>query len=178
MIYIRIFIVFFKCGLFAIGGGSASVPLIENEVVNNFKLMTFEEYTAAYGLGQTLPGPIATKLSALAGYEIGGVIGMVLAVLGLVLPSSIGIILLYRFYSNNHEAKWLQTIMKSIQPIVCALIMNLLLKTIAFTAKNINSDIEKLFSLSIFIIGCYLISIVKMNPLIVMLLAVTLGFIV
>lgn len=127
-IYFDLFVAFFRCGIFGFGGGQATVPLIEQEVVNTFGWLTIGEFTDAYAFGNSLPGPITTKLSALVGYKVGGILGSLLAIVGMVLPSAIAVVLLFAFYLRNKEAKWLQGMMKGVRPIVVVLIAQVLYK--------------------------------------------------
>jgi chromate transporter len=99
--YWQIFLAFFIPGILGYGGGPASIPLIENEVVDRYGWMTVSEFSEMLALGNSLPGPIATKLAGFVGYAQGGVPGSVIAVFAMVAPSLILMIfllgLLYRF---------------------------------------------------------------------------------
>ncbi|RKJ34138.1 chromate transporter, partial [Butyricicoccus sp. 1XD8-22] len=77
MIYIQIFLAFFYPGILGYGGGPATIPLIEHEVVENYGWMTTSEFSEVLALGNSLPGPIATKMAGFIGYEVGGVLGVV-----------------------------------------------------------------------------------------------------
>ncbi len=59
----RIFLAFFRVGMLGYGGGPASIPLVHKEVVDHYKWMTDEEFGDVLALGNTLPGPIVTKLA-------------------------------------------------------------------------------------------------------------------
>ncbi len=61
--YIDLFIAFMRCGIFGFGGGQATVPLIQEEVVENYKWLTMEEFIDAQALAQSLPGPVTTKMA-------------------------------------------------------------------------------------------------------------------
>ena len=87
MIYIHIFLAFFIPGIVGYGGGPASIPLIEHEVVSRYGWMTTSEFSEVLALGNALPGPIATKMAGYIGFEIGGVFGAVVAILSTVAPS-------------------------------------------------------------------------------------------
>lgn len=62
-----IFIAFFRSGILGFGGGPAAIPLVHKEVVGNFKWMTDDEFADVLSIGNTLPGPIATKMAGYIG---------------------------------------------------------------------------------------------------------------
>lgn len=98
MLLLELFWSFFKIGLFTIGGGYASLPLIENEIVNAKAWITVQEYTDIITISQITPGPIAINSSTFVGTKVGGFIGAVIATLGVVAPSVIIALLLARMY--------------------------------------------------------------------------------
>lgn len=101
MIYWQLFLAFFIPGILGYGGGPASIPLVENEVVHNYEWLTVNEFSEVLALGNALPGPIATKMAGYIGFAEAGVLGAVVAVFATVAPSLILMIgllgLLYKF---------------------------------------------------------------------------------
>lgn len=101
MIYWQLFLAFFIPGILGYGGGPASIPLIENEVVKNYGWLTVNEFSEVLALGNALPGPIATKMAGYIGYEQGGILGAIIATFATVAPSLILMIgllsILYKF---------------------------------------------------------------------------------
>ncbi|TYS59837.1 chromate transporter [Sutcliffiella horikoshii] len=101
MIYWEIFLAFFIPGILGYGGGPASIPLVENEVVHRYGWLSVSEFSEVLALGNALPGPIATKLAGYIGYEQAGVLGAAVGVFATVAPSLILMIalmsLLYKF---------------------------------------------------------------------------------
>jgi chromate transporter len=87
MIYMSIFWVFFITNILGYGGGPATIPLIQEEVVEQFKWMTTQEFNEAYAMGNALPGPIAPKMAGYIGFQEGGYLGAFLAVFATVAPS-------------------------------------------------------------------------------------------
>ncbi|MDD4781689.1 MAG: chromate transporter [Tissierellia bacterium] len=122
-LYIDLFLAFFRPGIFGFGGGPSAIPLIQEEVINNYGWMTVEEYIDAVALGNSLPGPIATKLAALIGYKVGGIIGSIITLTAMVLPTALAMILLYQVYSKYKEAKWLKNMMVAVKPVVVILLI-------------------------------------------------------
>ena len=89
MIYIQLFLSFFKIGMFSIGGGYAAMPLIQNEVVTIHSWLTMKEFADIITISQMTPGPIAINSATFVGIQIAGFPGAVIATLGCVTPSFI-----------------------------------------------------------------------------------------
>jgi chromate transporter len=103
-LYWDIFLAFFIPGIIGYGGGPASIPLIQIEVVNRYGWLTVEEFAELLAIGNTLPGPIATKMAGYIGYELGGVFGAFVALFATVAPSLLIMVfllaLLYKFKNS------------------------------------------------------------------------------
>ena len=97
MIYLELFITFFKIGLFGFGGGMAIFSLIQLEVVQHGWL-TPEEIVDIMAISQVTPGPIGINCATYVGYTIGGIWGSVLTTFALVLPSLIIMLTVCRLY--------------------------------------------------------------------------------
>ncbi len=122
-VYLNLFLAFLRPGLFGFGGGPSAIPLIQEEVIDNFGWMTVEEYIDAVALGNSLPGPIATKLAALIGYKVGGILGSLVTLVAMVAPTAIAIMFLYQLYSKYKEAQWLKSMMIAVKPVVVILLL-------------------------------------------------------
>src|SRR5699024_587165 len=102
MIYWQFFMANFISIILGYGGGPATIPLLEDEVVGRYEWFTTQEYSEMVALGNGLPGPIATKLAAYIGYEQGGILGAFVGLFGSVAPSMVlmlillGILLKYK----------------------------------------------------------------------------------
>ena len=90
--YWQLFITFARIGLFTIGGGYAMLPMMQSELVERHGWATEQEMMDYYALAQCTPGAIAVNVSTFIGYKIAGVLGGVIATLGLVFPSLVIII--------------------------------------------------------------------------------------
>ena len=99
----EIFCVFFKIGLFTIGGGYAMLPIIQKEVVEGKGWMTDEEFLDAISLTNSLPGPLATNSATFVGYRVARVPGSVAAVRGGAPPRGRKILRNAMVLSNNIE---------------------------------------------------------------------------
>lgn len=108
MIYWEIFLAFFIPGIIGYGGGPASIPLVQNEVVNHYNWYTVEQFGEVLAIGNALPGPIATKMAGYIGYDQAGMAGAFTGVFATVAPSLFLMIallsLLYK-YRNSPKVK-------------------------------------------------------------------------
>jgi chromate transporter len=122
MIYLNIFWAFFIPGVLGYGGGPASIPLIENEVVDRYHWLTVKEFSEVLALGNSLPGPIATKMAGYIGYEVAGVTGAVVGIFATVAPSLILMIALLSLlmkYKNSPQVKQMTMI---VRPVIAVLL--------------------------------------------------------
>ncbi len=85
--YWKIFVSFFKIGLFTFGGGYAMMPLFRQELIEKHKYINENELIDYYSIGQCTPGVIAVNVATFTGYKIKGVLGAATATLAIVLPS-------------------------------------------------------------------------------------------
>ncbi|MBB5174624.1 chromate transporter [Texcoconibacillus texcoconensis] len=115
MIYWEIFLAFFIPGILGYGGGPASIPLIEHEVVERYEWLTVEEFGEVLALGNALPGPIATKMAGYIGFEQAGILGASVGVFATVAPSLILMIVLLRLlyaFRQSTKVKWMTMIVR------------------------------------------------------------------
>ena len=101
----RIILSFMKIGVLAFGGAYAAVPLIEKEIVELQKWMTYEEFADLLALDELTPGPILINSATFVGMKISGIPGVIAATIGCILPSciiSLIMFLIYRKYKNCH----------------------------------------------------------------------------
>jgi chromate transporter len=122
MIYWDIFWAFFIANLLGYGGGPSTIPLIQNEVVNQYGWMKLSEFGDVLAIANALPGPIATKLAGFIGYELGGVLGAFIALAATILPSAIAVILLFKFVNLFKDSPKVKLMTKSVQPIIAVLL--------------------------------------------------------
>ena len=85
--YIKSFLIFFRIGIFTIGGGYAMVPLIETELVNKRKWISQSDFLDLMALAQTVPGIFAVNIAIFIGYKLRKFWGAFWMALGTILPS-------------------------------------------------------------------------------------------
>jgi chromate transporter len=108
MVFLKLFLIFFKIGLFAFGGGLAMLPLIQEEVVENNQWLTEQEFIDLVAIAQSTPGPIAVNAATFIGQKTGGILGGVFATAGVVMPSIIIMFIIASFFfifANNKYVK-------------------------------------------------------------------------
>ncbi len=124
---LELFCTFFRIGAFTFGGGYAMLSLIQKEVVGNKKWATDEEVLDYYAVSQCTPGVIAVNLATFIGQKKKGVLGAIVATLGVVLPSLIIITTIAAVLQNFMEYKIVQHIFGGIRVAVAVLIVNAVL---------------------------------------------------
>jgi chromate transporter len=171
MIYWELFMAFFIPGILGYGGGPASIPLVENEVVGNYGWMTRQEFSEVLAVGNSLPGPIATKLAAYIGYTEGGVIGSLVALFASVAPSIILMLILMAVllkYKDNPQVKNISSI---VRPIIAVLLG---VMTYQF-AKDSIIGLGVIYTI-VLIVGSYLmLEKLKWHPALVIVIALVVG---
>mgnify|MGYP003292622080 CR=1 FL=1 len=94
MIYLRLFFEFFKTGLFAIGGGMATIPFLY-DISDKTGWFTHDKLADMIAVSASTPGPIGVNMATFAGYMTRGILGALVATFALVLPSYIIILIIY-----------------------------------------------------------------------------------
>ncbi|CAM3554423.1 chromate transporter [Cytobacillus oceanisediminis] len=122
MIYVQIFLAFFIPGILGYGGGPASIPLVENEVVDNYEWLTVNEFSEVLAMGNALPGPIATKMAGYIGFQQAGVLGAIVGVFATVAPSLILMITLLGLLMKYKESPRVKRMTTYIRPVIAVLL--------------------------------------------------------
>ena len=116
-----LFFEFFKTGLFAVGGGLATIPFLQEMTVNH-DWFTISELTDMIAVAESTPGPIGVNMATYAGYASGEIIGAVIASIGLVFPSVIVIILVSKFLNKFRNSDIVNNAFYGLRPAVAGLI--------------------------------------------------------
>jgi chromate transporter len=119
--YIQMFWIFFKIGLFSIGGGYAMIPLINSELVAN-GFMTHSEVTDIVAISQMTPGPFAINAATFSGVKILGISGGIVTTVAVVLPSFIISIILAKYFFKFEDNIIVRRAMWGLRPAVTGLI--------------------------------------------------------
>ncbi|MCF6138895.1 chromate transporter [Pseudalkalibacillus berkeleyi] len=122
MIYWHIFLAFFIPGILGYGGGPASIPLVENEVVDRYGWMSTQEFSEVLALGNALPGPIATKMAGYIGFVEGGWLGAVVGVFATIAPSLLLMIILLKVLMKYKESEKVKRMTVTVRPAIAVLL--------------------------------------------------------
>ena len=171
MIYLQLFFTFFVIGLFTFGGGYAMLSLIQNEVVVNHAWITAQEFTDMVAISQMTPGPIGINSATYVGYAVSGnIFGSLTATIAVSLPSFIIILLICRIYSKFKESNIFASLMKTLRPVVIGMIGAA--AGILITKDNFIDWTSWVLFAGAFIACQWL----KMNPILVIILAGVTGY--
>jgi len=138
-IYLDLFLTFARIGACTFGGGMAMLPILQREVVEKKGWATDEELTDYFAIGQCTPGIIAVNTATFVGFKLKGILGGVLATLGVVFPSVVIITAIAAFLSKFAEYPVIQHALAGINAAVVALIASSVLKLGKSTVKNVLS---------------------------------------
>lgn len=116
-----LFVSFFKIGLFAVGGGPATIPYLM-DLTKTKDWFTMQELTNMIAISESTPGPLGLNMATYAGFSAAGIWGGAVASLGLVFPSVVVIILIARFLKDFSENRYVKAAFFGIRPAVTALI--------------------------------------------------------
>ena len=121
MLYLRLFYEFFKTGLFAVGGGMATVPFLY-DISESTGWFTTEELANMIAVGESTPGPIGVNMATYVGFTTGGIPGAIVATLGLVTPSVIVILIIARFLQQFRSNRYVDAGFYGLRPCSVGLI--------------------------------------------------------
>lgn len=125
---IELFIAFSRVGALTFGGGYAMLPILQREIVEKNSWATDEELMDYYAIGQCTPGVIAVNTATFIGQKNKGIIGGVIATLGVVMPSLIIITAIAAFISNFSDLAIVKNAFAGVRVCVCVLIFNAVVK--------------------------------------------------
>ncbi len=160
MIFLELFLTFFKIGAFTFGGGYAMLPLVSEAVVNKGWLAE-EQISDFIAVSESTPGPFAINISTYVGSQMGSEYGIwgsffgaFVSTLGTVLPSFIIILIIAKFFEKFKNSKTVGGCMKGLKPASIGLISSavILLSNAAFFPNG--------FSLSVFTTVAFYVSAV------------------
>ena len=147
MILLRLFFEFAKVGLFAVGGGLATIPFLQTmgEVTGWF---TNEQLTTMIAVSESTPGPIGVNMATYVGFETAGIFGSVIATLGLITPSVIVIIIVAGFLQKFRDSKTVNAVFYGLRPASTALVTSAGLSVAMSIFVVVGGATEHTFSLN------------------------------
>lgn len=185
-ILLELFLAFFEIGALTFGGGYAMIPLVRETVLTRGWL-TEEEMLNMIAVAESTPGPIAVNMATFVGSNEAGIIGSVVATLGVVLPSFIIILLISALLKNFMKYKGVNAFLEGVRPCVVALILGTAITLFLSVLLGIGSGS---FDLSVDVIGIVIFALVvaisliykklrgkKPSPILMILISAGLGMI-
>lgn len=122
-IFLELFMSFMRIGGFTFGGGYAMLPLIQKEIVDRRGWASDEEVLDYFTIGQITPGVIAVNTATFIGYKKAGILGGMIATLGVVFPSIVIISVIAAFLTNFADLPVVIHAFNGIRACVCVLIL-------------------------------------------------------
>ena len=195
MIYLRLFYEFFKTGLFAVGGGMATIPFLYS-MADNTGWFTRLDVDNMIAVGESTPGPIGVNMATYVGYITGGnvgglpfaILGSVIATLGLIAPSIIIILIIASFLKNFRDNRFVDSAFYGLRPASTGLIaaagLSVVVSNLFFAGA-----LENGFSLAVFNWKGWILAIVlwvltnkvkqtkKLHPIIFILASAVVGIV-
>lgn len=164
---------FFRIGLFSIGGGLASLPLIQDEIVNTKAWLSMTEFSDLVSIAQMTPGPIALNSATFVGTKMAGIRGAIFATLGNISPSILLVSLLAFLFFRHRNLRAIQGALYGLKPASIALIASagLSIFILAIWGKEgISLSLEdcNLTGLFLFPICLFVLQRYKAHPILVM----------
>ena len=163
-IYLDMFLTFAQIGGLTFGGGYAMLPILQREVVEKKKWATEEELMDYFAIGQCTPGIIAVNTATFVGQKNRGILGAIIATIGVITPSLFIISLLAGVIEAFSHIMWVQYAFGGIRVCVCVLIFNAVVKLFK------KAVIDK-FTLGIFAIVALGSCFTDISPIIFVILA-------
>lgn len=183
MIFLQLFLTFFKIGLFTFGGGYAMIPLIFEEITANYShLLTEEELINFIAVSESTPGPFAINIAtyigtvAAGGSVWGGILGGICATLGVVMPSFIIILIVSKFYEKFKTNKIVSGAMTGLKPAVVGLIAyaGINIGKTVFFPNAFTFDVTFYISLAIFV-PMTVLALKKVHPILLICISAAVG---
>lgn len=183
MLFLELYLSFFKIGILSFGSGYGALPLIQQEIIEGRGWMTSKEFIDVLTMSEMTPGSLSINAATFVGNHLSGIAGGLVATLGVLTPAVLTILALTMLYYKFRNLRIVQGIIEGLRPAVVALIamggLTILLTSLfgtnegPFLAKNINY-------LSIVLIGAalWLFHKTRLGPIKVMLLSGIVGLIV
>jgi len=162
----QIFIAFFRVGMLGYGGGPSSIPLVHQEVVQKYKWMNDEDFSDVLALGNTLPGPIATKMAGYIGYRVKGALGAIVGVLAIVVPTVLIMISLLGFLMKYKDYPGVKGMTSGVRPVVGVMLAVLAYDFFKKAMKGRGKE-GKIMAISLGVISFVAIVLLNIHPAII-----------
>lgn len=183
MILLELFFAFIQVGLFSVGGGYAAIPLIQEQIVDIYGMMTLEEFSDLITVAEMTPGPISINSATFVGMRVAGIPGVIICSVGCIIPSFCICLILAHFYYKYRSVKGVQVVLSAMRPAVVALIASagasiLMLALFQSEIQNLVIENFRIVEFVIFAVALFLLRKFKMNAITIILGSGVVGTIV
>ena len=170
MIYIKLFWEFFQTGLFAVGGGMATLPFLY-DISDRTGWFTHQQLADMIAVSESTPGPIGVNMATYSGYITAGVPGAIISTLGLITPSIIIILVISAFLYAFRDNKYVNAIFYGLRPASAAMITaaGLIVARITFlqSGSMLNLNVKAIILAGILLVFTHAINFTKkLHPVI------------
>lgn len=133
--YLLLALEFFKTGLFAVGGGLATIPFL-TEMAEKYGWFTMDTLSTMIAISESTPGAMGVNMATYVGYTVGGFAGSLLSTLSLVAPSILVICIIANYFQKFKNAVIVKRVFAGLKPAVVAFIVSACLNLFMSTLLN------------------------------------------
>lgn len=183
MIFLQLFYEFFKTGLFAVGGGLATLPFLE-DISQRTGWFTSAQLADMLAISESTPGPIGVNMATYVGFETAGILGALCATVGLVMPSVILIILVSKVLEKFRTNTYVEAAFYGLRPASVAMVASAGIGVAMTTLLNLTASgfavlrwRELVLAAVILVLTNFVPKVKKFHPIVFIALAAAVGII-
>lgn len=140
MILLQLFFEFFKVGLFSVGGGLATIPFLYNLASRHPEWYTSSDVADMIAISESTPGPIGVNMATYAGFQTAGILGGIVATLGLIAPAIIIIFVVAKVLNAFKDNKYVKAAFYGLRPASVGLILAALFGVVKIALINVDAN--------------------------------------
>lgn len=168
MLLLQLFWSFFTIGALTFGGGYAMLSMLQEEIVNKRGWVTDDEMLDYFAIGQCTPGIIAVNTATFVGYKLRGVVGGIVATLGMIVPGMLVITIIALALQNFMELEYVRYAFAGIRVAVSAMIVNTI---IGLVKKHVRNPMQ----IALCVLAFALVAFVKLSPVYIVPIVIVVG---
>ena len=183
MIFLQLFYEFFKTGLFAVGGGLATLPFLE-DISQRTGWFTSAQLADMLAISESTPGPIGVNMATYVGFETAGILGSLCATAGLVMPSVIIIVLVSKVLAKFRTNTYVEAAFYGLRPASVAMVASAGIGVAMTTLLNLTASgfgvlrwRELVLAVVILVLTNFVPKVKKFHPIVFIALAAAVGII-
>ena len=171
MTYLLLFYEFFKTGLFAVGGGLATLPFLYDMAARHPEWFTTSQLADMVAVSESTPGPLGVNMATYVGFITGGIPGALVATIGCIFPSLIIVSLISWLYERYRSMDAMQAVLACLRPAVVALIASAaltILRVVVFAGGVVSAETVQMLYVALFAAALVVLRVKHSNPILVM----------